>query len=98
MTAMMARILWLLLALGACAGLPARAADMLAPDVLARSVTDDVLKILRADKEVQAGNLKRVVELIETKVAPHFEFTSMTRLAMGRNWSQANADQRKTLT
>lgn len=94
----MTRILVLLLALSACAGLPARAADVLPPDTLARNVTDEVLRILRADKDVAAGNQKKVVELIETKIAPHFEFTSMTKLAMGRNWSQANTEQKRTLT
>lgn len=80
------------------AGVSARAADIAAPDVLARSVTDEVLKIIRADKELQAGNQKKVVDLIENKVAPHFEFATMTRLAMGRNWSQANPEQKKALT
>ena len=94
----MARILVLLLALSAGAGLPAGAADMLPPDALARSVTDEVLRILRTDKEVASGNHGKVVEVIETKVAPHFEFTSMTKLAMGRNWGQANAEQKRTLT
>lgn len=95
----MARILLVgLLALSTSAGLPARAADMLPPDALARSVTDEVLKILRTDKEVAAGNPQKVVEVIETKVAPHFEFNSMAKLAMGRNWSQANPEQKKTLT
>ena len=72
---------------------------MLAPDALARSVTDEVLKI-SADRQgsSQAGNQKKVAELIETKVAPHFEFTSMTRLAMGRNWKQATPDQHKALS
>ena len=74
------------------------AAEMTAPDVLAKSVTDEVLVILRADKEIQAGNQKKVYELIETKIAPHFNFTTMTRLAMGKNWSQANLEQRKALT
>jgi phospholipid transport system substrate-binding protein len=94
----MTRILMLLLALGAGAAASAGAAEMQAPDVLARSVTDEVLKILRTDKEVAAGNQKKVAELIETKVAPHFEFTSMTRLAMGRNWKQATPDQQKALS
>lgn len=95
----MGRMVVLLLALSVSAGLPVRAAaQVLAPDALARSVTDEVLKIIRSDKELQAGNQKRVVELIENKVAPHFEFTSMTRLAMGRNWSQANPEQKKALT
>jgi phospholipid transport system substrate-binding protein len=94
----MTRILVYLLALGAWAGAPARAAEMLAPDVLARSVTDEVVKILRTDKELTAGNQKKVAEIIETKVAPHFEFTSMTRLAMGRNWKQATPEQHRALS
>ncbi len=94
----MTRILVYLLALGAWVGAPARAAEMLAPDVLARSVTDEVVKILRTDKELTAGNQKKVAEIIETKVAPHFEFTSMTRLAMGRNWKQATPEQHRALS
>jgi phospholipid transport system substrate-binding protein len=93
----MGRIMAVVLALSACALQPARAADVGAPDLLARSVTDDVLKIIRSDKELQSGNQRKTADLIETKIAPHFEFTSMTRLAMGRNWSQASAEQRKAL-
>jgi phospholipid transport system substrate-binding protein len=90
-------MLLLVLALGAWTALPVRSAEIPAPDVLARSVTDEVLRILRTDKELASGNQKKVVELIETKVAPHFEFTSMARLAMGRNWKQATPDQHKAL-
>jgi len=88
----------MVLALGALGLQPAAATEPTAPDVLARTVTDDVLKIIRSDKDLQAGNQKKVADLIETKIAPHFEFTSMTRLAMGRNWSQASPVQRKALT
>lgn len=72
-------------------------AQTVAPDALARSVTDEVIAIIRADKEIQAGNQKKVVELVEGKVAPHFAFATMTQLAMGRNWRQANAEQQKRL-
>jgi phospholipid transport system substrate-binding protein len=72
-------------------------AQPLAPDALARSVTDDVLAVVRADKELQAGNPNKVLELVEAKVLPHFSFASMTQLAMGRNWRQANAEQRQRL-
>lgn len=68
------------------------------PDVLARQVTDEVISIIRADKDIQSGNQKKARELIETKIAPHFNFTGMTQLALGKNWSSANAEQRKALT
>lgn len=76
----------------------AAGASTMAPDVLARSVTDEVINILRTDKDLQAGNQKKARDLIETKIAPHFNFTSMTRLALGKNWSTANPEQRKALT
>src|SRR5688572_30759301 len=69
-----------------------------APDALARSVTDEVLAIVRADKELQAGNPQKVAQLVETKVLPHFNFTRMTQLAVGRNWRQATPEQQRVLT
>jgi phospholipid transport system substrate-binding protein len=72
-------------------------AQMTAPDALARSITDDVLTVIRSDKELQAGNQKKLLELVEAKVLPHFSFASMTRLAMGRNWRQASAEQQQRL-
>jgi phospholipid transport system substrate-binding protein len=75
---------------------PARASDA-APDVLAKGVTDEVLAVLRSDKDIQAGNTKKVVDLVEKKVLPHFEFARMTRLAVGPNWRQATPEQQKSL-
>jgi phospholipid transport system substrate-binding protein len=69
-----------------------------APDALARSVTDEVVAIIRADKDLQAGNPQKVAQLVETKVLPHFNFTRMTQLAVGRNWRQATPDQQRMLT
>lgn len=77
---------------------PAVAAELTAPDVLARSVTDEVLAVLRADKDIQSGNQKKARDLIETKIAPHFNFAGMTQLALGKNWNAASADQKKALT
>lgn len=84
-----------LLALTASA---ASATTDLAPDALARSVTDEVLAIVRADKELQAGNPQKIAQLVEAKVLPHFNFTRMTQLAVGRNWRQASAEQQRSLT
>lgn len=73
-------------------------AQVQSPDVLIRAVSDEVLALIRADKELAAGNQKRILEVVEAKVLPHFSFASMTRLAMGRNWREANAEQRQRLT
>lgn len=85
--------------LAACllASAPARAQGALAPDALAKSVTDDVLAVLRSDKEIKAGNTGKVVDLVEKKVLPHFDFARMTRLAVGPNWRQAGPEQQKSL-
>jgi phospholipid transport system substrate-binding protein len=69
----------------------------IAPDVLARSVTDEVMTIIRADKELQSGSAQRLAQLVEAKVLPHFNFTHMTQLALGRNWRQATPEQRNVL-
>lgn len=70
---------------------------MIAPDVLARGVTDEVLAAIRTDKAIQSGDRKKARELIESKIAPHFNFAGMTQLAVGKNWSAANPEQRKAL-
>lgn len=85
--------------LAACfAAVPVRAAEMVAPDALAKSVTDEVMAIIRADKDIQSGNQHKVLDLVESKVVPHFDFPHMAQLAMGKNWRQASAEQRKALT
>ena len=68
-----------------------------APDALVKRVTDELLAIIKADKELQAGNQRKVFEVAETKVLPHFDFARMTRLAVGRNWQQASDAQKEAL-
>ncbi len=60
-----------------------------APDVLVKRVTEEVLTIVRSDKDIQNGNTRRVVELVEQKVLPNFNFQRMTALALGREWRKA---------
>lgn len=79
------------------AAMPTGAQGMTPPDVLAKSVTDEVLAVLRTDRDIQAGNQKKVVDLVEKKVLPHFNFVRMTQLAVGRHWRDASLAQRKQL-
>lgn len=73
-------------------------AQDIAPDVLVKSVSEEVLDIVRKDKDIQSGNTKKAIELVEAKVLPHFNFTRMTQLAVARNWRQANPAQQQVLT
>lgn len=67
------------------------------PEVLVRNTTEEVLTIVRNDKDIKAGKVDRIVDLIEEKVAPHFDFMRMTRLAVGRAWRDATPAQREAL-
>jgi phospholipid transport system substrate-binding protein len=67
------------------------------PDVMVKRVTDEVLTIVRTDKDIQSGNSKKAIELVETKVLPHFNFMRMTSLAVGKDWSKATPEQKKRL-
>ena len=69
-----------------------------APDALIRKVTDDVLSIVRQDKDIRSGNTRKAIELVEAKVLPNFNFQRMTALAMGRDWSKASPEQKKRLS
>jgi phospholipid transport system substrate-binding protein len=73
-------------------------AQTTAPDVLVRSVTQEVLGVIKQDKDIQAGNRRKTIALVEEKVLPHFNFTRMTALAMGPNWRKATPEQQKALT
>lgn len=84
-------------ALALAAGATAFAQEV-APDALARKSIDEVLAVIRADKELQNGNPKKLHALVEEKILPHFDFTRMTRLAVGRNWAQASDAQKEALT
>jgi len=68
-----------------------------APDAMVRRTTDEVLAIIKADKDLQSGNTRKIVELAEQKVLPHFDFARMTRLAVGRSWTQATDAQKEAL-
>ncbi len=88
------RAAWLLAALVAVA-LPLRAQE--APDAMVKRVSSDVLATIKGDPRIQAGDQARIREMIEVKLAPHFDFMRMTALAMGKNWRAATPEQQKRL-
>jgi phospholipid transport system substrate-binding protein len=69
-----------------------------APDQLVKNVSNEVLDIIRKDKDIQNGNTKKAIELVEAKVLPHFNFQRMTAQAVGKDWRQATPAQQKALS
>jgi phospholipid transport system substrate-binding protein len=69
-----------------------------APDAMVKNITQEVIAIVKQDKDIQAGNRQKIYALVDAKVLPFFDFTRMTQLAVGRNWKQATPDQQKALT
>jgi phospholipid transport system substrate-binding protein len=67
------------------------------PDQLIRRLSADVLDTIKTDKEMQAGNVRKIVALVDGKVMPHVNFTRMTASAVGRAWRQATPEQQKRL-
>jgi phospholipid transport system substrate-binding protein len=72
-------------------------AQELAPDVLVKNVTTEVVELIAKDKEIRSGGRGKLIQLIESKVLPHFNFSAMTALAMGQNWNKATPEQKKRL-
>jgi len=81
--------------LTAAAGVQAQAAQ--APDALIKEVSTDVLDTIKADKAVQAGDIGKLIALVDAKVMPHVNFQRMTASAVGRYWRQATPEQQKRL-
>ena len=74
----------------------ARAADE-SPDGLIKRVSTEVLENIKNDKSVQAGDLSKVIALVESQIMPNVNFTRMTASAVGRSWRQATPEQQKKL-
>jgi len=79
-----------------CTAVAARA-DVVAPDELIRRTVQDVISIIKQDKDIQAGDQKKILALVDSKVLPHFDFARMTQLAVGKHWRIATPEQKQAL-
>lgn len=69
-----------------------------APDVLVKRLSQEILTVAKGDKEVQSGNQKRILDIVQEKILPYVDFQRMTSMAAGRYWRQATPEQQKQLT
>lgn len=72
-------------------------AEVLAPDALIEKTVQEVIAIIKQDKDIQAGDQKKILALVDSKVLPHFDFERMTQLAVGRPWRTATPEQKQAM-
>lgn len=75
----------------------AHAADASAPDVLIRQLSLETIEAVKSDKAIQAGDVQKIVSLVNTTILPHVDFQRITATALGRFWRQATPDQQQRL-
>ena len=85
----------LTLAAAALLTLPARAEE--APEALVMRISSDVLDAVKADKSIQAGDVRKVIVLVDAKVMPSVNFKRMTASAVGIHWRKATPEQQQRL-
>ena len=64
------------------------------PDELVKRTAEDVLAVVKTDKDIQAGDQRKIFALAEEKIVPNFNFDKVSRMVLGKNWSKATPDQK----
>ena len=75
----------------------AQAQTATAPDALIKQVSTEVIDSVKSDKAIQAGDVGKIIALVDAKVMPHVNFQRMTASAVGRFWRTATPEQQKRL-
>ena len=88
---------WLAATVLAFAAVGTQAQTAKAPEALIKEVSTDVLDAVKADKTIQAGDIRKVIALVDQKVLPYVNFQRMTASAVGPAWRQATPEQQKQL-
>ena len=69
-------------------------ADTVAPDLVVKNTANEVLEILKSDKDIGNGNMNKMGKLVEEKIATKFDFDRMSKLVLGQKWREASKEQR----
>ncbi|MFZ5503343.1 MAG: MlaC/ttg2D family ABC transporter substrate-binding protein [Pseudomonadota bacterium] len=68
-----------------------------APDTLIKNTVQEVITVIQQDKEIRNGDQKKILDLVDAKILPRFDFSRMTQLAVGKYWRRATPVQRDAL-
>jgi phospholipid transport system substrate-binding protein len=67
---------------------------MASPNEFVQQIADQVLAALKNDTAARAGDIKRINQIVDEMILPYVNFEKTTRLAAGRNWRDATAEQK----
>jgi phospholipid transport system substrate-binding protein len=87
----------LLVAGAMCATSPMVLAAEEGPDAMVQRISTEVMEAVKADAAIQAGDVARIVTLVDTKIMPNVNFSRMTASAVGKFWRQATPEQQAKL-
>ncbi len=68
-----------------------------APNAMISRLTGEVLELIKTDKNLQDGDINRIMSVVDAKIMPNVNFARMTASATGPAWRQASAEQRSRL-
>ena len=67
------------------------------PEAFIKRLSGDVIDAIKADKSIAAGDINKIIVLVDQKVMPSVNFLRMTASAVGPSWRQATPEQQKRL-
>jgi phospholipid transport system substrate-binding protein len=68
-----------------------------APDAFIKRITNETLDAVRTDKSLKAGDINKIMQLVDNKLMQHVNFRRMTALATGPGWRKATPEQQDRL-
>jgi phospholipid transport system substrate-binding protein len=77
---------------------PGALAQEESPDVLMKRISEEVIREIRNNKDIRAGDSAKIAALVDSKIVPHFDFRRIAQVAMGANWRRANPEQQDRVT
>ncbi|MEL0214313.1 MAG: ABC transporter substrate-binding protein [Burkholderiaceae bacterium] len=73
------------------------AAEMVKPEDVISSITQEIINEIKSKPDLASGNLGSINQLVDKKVMPILDFEKMTSLAVGKEWRSATESQKSNL-
>lgn len=69
------------------------ASTITAPEKLVKDTTDQVIQVLKSEREVIEQNPGRLYGIVDQYILPHFDFEKMSQRVLGKYWNRATPEQ-----